>query len=124
MRKADIDQLGVNINGRNLTNLRYADDTALMSDNITSMRRILHRVDESVHATMPITLIAFKYSPDDNHCIQVGYVASRFFLDEAQVLMSLEEKVALIGLERSLKEHEMVPTVKLNSLEVWRNECE
>ncbi|GFS12393.1 endonuclease-reverse transcriptase [Elysia marginata] len=47
MREADIDQLGVNINGRNLTNLRYADDTALMSDNITSMRRILHRVDES-----------------------------------------------------------------------------
>ncbi|GFS21916.1 catenin (Cadherin-associated protein), alpha 3 [Elysia marginata] len=47
MREADIDQLGVKINGRNLTNLRYADDTALMSDNITSMRRILHRVDGS-----------------------------------------------------------------------------
>ncbi|GFR99820.1 endonuclease-reverse transcriptase [Elysia marginata] len=48
MREADIDQLmGVNINRRNLTNLQYADDTALMSDNITSMRRILHRVDES-----------------------------------------------------------------------------
>ncbi|GFR57668.1 endonuclease-reverse transcriptase [Elysia marginata] len=43
MREADIDQL---VNGRNLTNLRYADDTAIMSDNITSMRRILHRVDE------------------------------------------------------------------------------
>ncbi|GFR91329.1 retrovirus-related Pol polyprotein from type-1 retrotransposable element R2 [Elysia marginata] len=47
MREADIDQSGVNINARNLTHLRYADDTALMSDNITSMRRILHRVDES-----------------------------------------------------------------------------
>ncbi|GFR61141.1 endonuclease-reverse transcriptase [Elysia marginata] len=51
IREADIDQLGVNINGKNLTNLRYADDTALMSlsDNITStgMRRILHRVGES-----------------------------------------------------------------------------
>ncbi|GFS01695.1 catenin (Cadherin-associated protein), alpha 3 [Elysia marginata] len=47
MREADFDQLGININGRNLTNLRYADDTALMSDNITSMRRILHQVDES-----------------------------------------------------------------------------
>ncbi|GFS08606.1 catenin (Cadherin-associated protein), alpha 3 [Elysia marginata] len=47
MREADIDQVGVNINGRNLTNLRYAGDTALMSDNITSMRRISHRVDES-----------------------------------------------------------------------------
>ncbi|GFS18793.1 catenin (Cadherin-associated protein), alpha 3 [Elysia marginata] len=47
MREADIDHLGVNINGRNLTILRYANDTALMSDNITSMRRILHRIDES-----------------------------------------------------------------------------
>ena len=45
MRKADTDDMGIKIGGRNLTNLRYADDTALLADNITSMRRILYRVD-------------------------------------------------------------------------------
>ena len=45
MREADIDDMGVSIGGRSITNLRYADDTALLSDNITSMKRILHRVD-------------------------------------------------------------------------------
>lgn len=45
MRNADIEDMGVSVGGRNITNLRYADDTALMADNITSMKRILHRVD-------------------------------------------------------------------------------
>lgn len=47
MRQADVDGLGVNIGGRDITNLRYADDTALLADNITSMKRILHRVDNA-----------------------------------------------------------------------------
>ena len=45
MREADIEDMGVKIGGRNLTDLRYADDTALLADNITNMRRILYRVD-------------------------------------------------------------------------------
>ena len=46
MREADIDDnMGTSIGGRNLTNLRYADDTALIADNITSMKSILNRVD-------------------------------------------------------------------------------
>ena len=49
MREADLDDMGVKIGGINLTNLRYADDTALAADNITSMRRILHRVDSAGH---------------------------------------------------------------------------
>ena len=47
MRVADIDGLGFTIAGRNITNLRYADDTALLADNPTSMRRILHKVDRA-----------------------------------------------------------------------------
>ncbi|GFS23161.1 endonuclease-reverse transcriptase [Elysia marginata] len=38
----DINDMGINIGGRDITNLRYADDTALLSDNLTSMKRILH----------------------------------------------------------------------------------
>lgn len=40
MREADIENMGIKIGGRNITNLLYADDTALMSD-ITSMKRVL-----------------------------------------------------------------------------------
>ena len=45
MRESDIEDMGLKIGGRNITNLRYADDTALLADNITSMKRILYRVD-------------------------------------------------------------------------------
>ena len=45
MREADIDDMGISIGGRNLTNLRYADDTALIADNVKSMKQILNRVD-------------------------------------------------------------------------------
>ena len=47
MRHADVESLGVNLGGGDITNLRYADDAALLSDNITSMKRILHRVDKA-----------------------------------------------------------------------------
>ena len=45
MRKSDIEGMGINIGIRSLTDLRYADGTALLADNITSMKRIMHRVD-------------------------------------------------------------------------------
>ena len=45
MREADIEDMGIKVGGRNITSLRYADDTALLADNLTSMKRILHRVD-------------------------------------------------------------------------------
>ena len=47
MREADIEDMGIKIGGRNITDLRYADDTALISDNITSMKRLLYRVDSA-----------------------------------------------------------------------------
>ena len=45
MRQADIESMGIKIGGRNIVELRYADDTCLIADNITSMKRILYRVD-------------------------------------------------------------------------------
>ncbi|GFR74930.1 retrovirus-related Pol polyprotein from type-2 retrotransposable element R2DM [Elysia marginata] len=47
MKQADIDDMGINIGGRDITNLRYADDTALLSENLTSMKKILHRVNNA-----------------------------------------------------------------------------
>ena len=46
MREADIEAMGIKIGGRNIVELRYADDTCLLADNITSCRRILYRVDD------------------------------------------------------------------------------
>ena len=45
MRDADIDDMGITVGGRNLTNLRYADDTALLANDITNMKDILYKVD-------------------------------------------------------------------------------
>ena len=45
MRKADIYGMDMSIGGRNITDLRYADDTSLIADNSTSRRCIISRVD-------------------------------------------------------------------------------
>ena len=44
MREADTKDLGLRIGGRKISNLRYADDTALLADNLSSMKRVLNRV--------------------------------------------------------------------------------
>ena len=46
MRQADIESMGIKIGGRNIVKLWYADDTCLIADNITSMRRIIYHVDD------------------------------------------------------------------------------
>ena len=46
MREDDIEDMGIRIGGRNLSDLRYTDNTARLAD-ITSTRRILHKVDSS-----------------------------------------------------------------------------
>ena len=45
MRNAVIDSMGVSIGGRNSTDLRYADDSALLAHDTASMNRTLHGVD-------------------------------------------------------------------------------
>ena len=46
MREADIEDRGLRIGGRILSNPRYADDTGLLADNIIDSRKILNRVDQ------------------------------------------------------------------------------
>ena len=46
MREADVEDIGVTIGGRNLSNLHYTDGTGLLADNIIGSRRILNRVDQ------------------------------------------------------------------------------
>ena len=48
MRNAGLDeaQAGVKISGRNISNLRYADDTTLMAESEEEMKRLLMKVKE------------------------------------------------------------------------------
>ena len=48
MRNAGLDevQAGVKIAGRNINNLRYADDTTLMAENEEALKSLLMKVKE------------------------------------------------------------------------------
>ena len=48
MRHARLDELqaGIKIGGRNINNLRYADDTTLMAESKEELKNILMRVKE------------------------------------------------------------------------------
>ena len=48
MRKAGLEeaQAGIKIAGRNINNLRYADDTTLMAENEEELKRLLMKVKE------------------------------------------------------------------------------
>ena len=47
MREADLDSEGVKISGEKISNLRYADDTALLADSYDSMCNVLDKVNEA-----------------------------------------------------------------------------
>ena len=49
MRNAGLDeaQVGIKIAGRNINNLRYADDTSLMAESEEELKSLLMKVKES-----------------------------------------------------------------------------
>ena len=48
MRKPELDQAqaGINIAGKNISNLRYADDTTLMAESKEKLKSLLMKVKE------------------------------------------------------------------------------
>ena len=59
MRNAQLDkaQAGIKIAGRNINNLRYADDTTLMEEREEELKRLLMRVNkESEKAGLKINI--------------------------------------------------------------------
>ena len=48
MRNAELDeaQAGIKIAGRNINNLRYADDTTLMAENEEELKSLLRKVKQ------------------------------------------------------------------------------
>ena len=58
MRNARLDeaQAGIKITGRNINNLRYADDTTLMVENEEELKSLLMRVEESERAGLKLNI--------------------------------------------------------------------
>ena len=46
MRNAGLDEAGIKIAGRNINNLRYADDTTLMAESEEELKSLLMKVKE------------------------------------------------------------------------------
>ena len=46
MRNAGLDKSGIKIAGRNINNLRYADDTTLMAESEKELKSLLMKVKE------------------------------------------------------------------------------
>ena len=69
--------MGIRIGGRDITNLRYADDTGLAASNVTTSKRMLDRVDAAGEARgLGLTASKTKYihikekeSQSDEHTI-------------------------------------------------------
>ena len=68
MRNAGLEeaQAGIKIAGRNINNIRYADDTTLMAENEKELKRLLIRVKEesekaglklNIHKTKIVQLV-------------------------------------------------------------------
>ena len=58
MRNARLDeaQAGIKISGRNINNLRYIDDTTLMTENKEELKRLLMNVKESEKVSLKLNI--------------------------------------------------------------------
>ena len=53
----DESQAGIKISGRNINNLRYADDTTLMAENLEELKNFLMKVkEESEKADLKLSI--------------------------------------------------------------------
>ena len=53
-------QAGIKISGRNISNLRYADDTTLMADSEEELKGLLKKVKESEKAGLKVNIQKIK----------------------------------------------------------------
>ena len=84
MRNAGLEkaQAGIKIAGRNINNLRYADDTTLMAESEEKLRSILMRVkeeSEKVGLKLNIQKTKMASSPITSWQINVETVADFYF---------------------------------------------
>ena len=58
MRNAGLDEAqdGINIAGRNINNLRYANDTTFMAESVEELESLLMKVKESEHVGLKLNI--------------------------------------------------------------------
>ena len=58
MRNAGLDeaQAGIKVSGRNINNLRYADDTILMTESEEELKSLLMKVKESEKVALKLSI--------------------------------------------------------------------
>ena len=56
MRNAGLDELQTGIGGRNIKNIRYADDTTLMAEREEELKNLLIRVEERERAGLKLNI--------------------------------------------------------------------
>ena len=58
MRNVGLDELlaGIKMGGRNINNIRYADDTTLMAEREEELKNLLIRVEESERAGLKLNI--------------------------------------------------------------------
>ena len=94
MGKAGMDeaQTGIKIAGRNINNLRYADDTTLMAESEEELKNPLMKVkDESEKAD-------FKHSKNEDHGIQ-----SHHFMANRWENNGSSDRVHFLGLQNQCR---------------------
>ena len=64
MRNAGLEEAGIQISGRNINNLRYADDTTLMAESEEELKSLLKKVkEESEKAGLKLNIKKTKIIP-------------------------------------------------------------
>ena len=54
--RLDEEQAGIKISGRNINNLRYADDNTLMAESDEELKNLLIKVEESEKAGLKLNI--------------------------------------------------------------------
>ena len=67
MRNAGLDeaQAGIKIAGRNINNLRYADDTTLMAESVEELKSLLMKVKEESEVGLKLNIQKTKIMASD-----------------------------------------------------------
>jgi hypothetical protein len=81
MREAEIESMGINIGGRDVSNLRYADDATLCSDTQEKMEQITRKVNEAGKNR----LLKFNVKKTKLMVVGKGITTTKFVIDNEEV---------------------------------------
>ena len=93
MRNAGLDeaQAGIKIAGRNINNLRYADDTTLMTESEEELKSLLMKVKEESEK------VGLKLNIQKTNIMASGPISSWAFIFQEMAAMSVKITISLFS---------------------------